>query len=242
MTTETQLSKIDTIKKLVTQCYYNIDDDDSAAAVLDWCEESGFHEMVKALKIEGRIGYAQTLQRHKVMCSLRVLFGEDGTWGNRPLLGRYSTVLGFPRTVIRAGESERIETQPQIRIRIRKLIIPGDVADCLLIHDVKMGNWGLMANSDPTPACTFTEFMPDVFDRVVNVNTRVQVIVENRSNADVDLVMCALGVELDDQAKDPEEMLGDMREKLSSQKHETDILASRVRDLEAAIIRSVATR
>lgn len=100
-------------------------------------------------------------------------------------------LLGFPRTVIAAGDTDTISTQPQVISKIFRITIPSDIAFQLLIHDFKIGKWSLLANNDPVPAAMLDELATevDIDPQAAQVNTVISAELENTSNADVDVRM-----------------------------------------------------
>ena len=76
----------------------------------------------------------------------------------RPITKGREYPLGFPTTVLAAGSTTNVSTQPQVPFRGRRLIVPSDIAGSILINDLKIGKNSMFAASGPVPARTFTEF------------------------------------------------------------------------------------
>ena len=65
--------------------------------------------------------------------------------------------LGFPTTVLAAGASAVITTQPQVTFRPRRLVIPSDIAGSILVNDLKVGKNSMFPSANPIPGRMFTE-------------------------------------------------------------------------------------
>lgn len=103
--------------------------------------------------------------------------------------------LGFPRVCLGPCETATIVTQPQVLAKIFKIVIPSDIAFQLLIHDIKVGKWSMMANGEPIPAAMLSELVDwntDLNPDTAQVSTNISVTVQNISNAEVDFRMGAL--------------------------------------------------
>lgn len=65
--------------------------------------------------------------------------------------------LGFPTTVIAAGATANIQTQPQIPFRGRRLVIPSDFAGAILVNNLTVGQQSMFPNTNPVPGRVFSE-------------------------------------------------------------------------------------
>jgi hypothetical protein len=72
-------------------------------------------------------------------------------------------LLGFPTTIIGPGATAQVFSCTQVDLRIRRLVIPSDIAGSLLVNDVNVTREGtdvresLLANTSPVPGRVFTE-------------------------------------------------------------------------------------
>jgi len=206
---------------------------ETLSVLADWCHEHGLDDQGDQLKDESEI------VRLGALTGLRGLFGVSGAGGST---GRYAYPLGFPTTNVPAGVSVVCSTQPQISLRVRRVVIPGRIAPYLLVTEVKVGKNSLFACANPVPAETFALVGPDLFDDVADVSSYVSIYLTNISGNDLTFNGCALGILTDDfDVQRGQRMHRVTSAELESLRDEMDERAlgneRRLAELEAAIIR-----
>jgi hypothetical protein len=182
------------VRALVAKLTAEPMDHETALVLADWCSDHGMDASAEHLKTgrDDGPGYLP------VLASLRTLFGDPNTSGGET--GRYTAVIGFPRTTIAAYTSLVIPTQTQVPMRCRRLMIPAGIASYLQVQDVKIGHNSLFLNTDPIPGTLFTERMPDTFDGTpIHVAARVSVYVENTTGGELIFGGALLGDMEDDE-------------------------------------------
>jgi hypothetical protein len=114
----------------------------------------------------------------------------------RPITKGREYPLGFPATVLAAGQVASIVTQPQVPFRGRRLIVPSDIAGAILINDLKVGKNSMFASaSGPVPARGFTEFGVgvDLNLDTAQISQQISLNVQNVSGASVTFTAMLIG-------------------------------------------------
>ena len=180
--------KQDEMRALVETLTRTPSDFASAQVLADRCEELGFSEA--ALGFRSDPGSPPWL---KARAGLRLLFGDGAS--SEGARASYTAVLGLPRVAIGSLETETLETTPSIFMILKRLYISRLIAPSLLISQVRVGNTLLLVGPNAVDGTLFDPDGPDLFDALVYPGQRVEVVVENRSDAYLDVAIAVLGLD-----------------------------------------------
>lgn len=113
----------------------------------------------------------------------------------RPVTKGRVYTLGFPATVIAAGASATIVTQPQVPFKGHRLVIPSDFAGAVSITDLKVGKNSQFATSAAVPGRTFTEFAVgmDLGLDTAQISQQITLAVTNTSGSSITFTASLIG-------------------------------------------------
>lgn len=100
----------------------------------------------------------------------------------------HDCVLGFGELVIKPGEEAGLNVQPHMNFLVKRLEIPADIVDSLVVYDLKVGKTSVLLNTGCLPASMFSPQANLVINRDNEVATPsmfVSLKVKNVSKSDV---------------------------------------------------------
>jgi hypothetical protein len=95
--------------------------------------------------------------------------------------------LGFPTTILAAGATALVQSNPQVPFRSGRLFIPSDIAGALLLRNIIVGKNSCLANANPVPGRMFSEtsFGVEINFDTAQISQTITLDVQNTSGAQV---------------------------------------------------------
>lgn len=183
------------LKALISEVFQRPEDVAARSVLSDKLQELGIEAAggnVGVLLRDEKV----SLELMNALAALRVLFGVSShTNPNLVVAGAYTSVLGFGYDTIRALETVSLDAETQNDFIARKLILPKNCSESLIVHELKFGRWHAFAGSGSVPGELFSMDGPEVFETHLKLHTKIRLTLQNISNTDLQLGACILGDE-----------------------------------------------
>lgn len=103
--------------------------------------------------------------------------------------------LGFPVTVLGAGATSLVQSNPQVPFRSGRLFIPSDIAGAILVRNIIVGKNSCLANANPVPGRMFSEtsFGVEINFDTAQISQTITLDVQNTSGANVTFSAALMG-------------------------------------------------
>jgi len=95
--------------------------------------------------------------------------------------------LGFPTTILAAGATSLVQSNPQVPFRSGRLFIPSDIAGAILLRNIIVGKNSCLANANPVPGRMFSEtsFGVEINFDTAQISQTITLDIQNTSGAQV---------------------------------------------------------
>lgn len=202
--------------------------DPATKAILhDWCVQQGIHGVAEQLRAK-----SPTLQLYQQVCTFaqqmgcRPLHRATKSWVDwagehldkeafkklsiNTMYGKFAPgpsqvrqyPLGFPSTDLSPRSTTTVSVQPQVPFRGRRLVIPSNIADAIMVEGIYVGRNNMLMG--PVPARAFTELAMgmELTMETAQVSQQVSLRVVNTSDRPLRFDAAIIGVGVEELAAD----------------------------------------